>query len=283
MLEIILSFMVCLVFCTLGTTIGYHRLLAHRSFRCPKAVEYFFVGCGYLAFQTSPIWWASMHRIHHKYSDQEKDPHAILHGWRRSVYGWIFDERYPEYLDKNQVSPDLMSDPIYRFLDCNGDVQKGHLLNGFLNFICRFAMVPFFGWKIALGSLLAGLAMQQITLWFNLVSHMPQWGYKNYDTADDSTNNAFLTVLTLGEGLHNNHHAVPGSANNSMTKDEIDIGWWIISGLRKVGLVSWANDGFAHRLESNLRISPNGLDRKKMGPIPVPSEQMQEEPVLVKS
>lgn len=269
MLEFILSFLMSLIFCILGTTIGYHRLLAHRSFRCYKAVEYFFVGCGYLAFQASPIWWASMHRIHHKYSDQEKDPHAMLHGWRRAVYGWIFDKHYPEYLDKNLVSPDLVNDPIYRFLDCNGDVQKGHLLNGFLNFLFRFAMLPLFGWKIALGSLLAGLVMQQITLWFNVVSHMPQFGYKNYDTTDDSANVPWLTVLTLGEGLHNNHHAVPGSANNSMKKGEIDIGWLVIRAMQKVGLVQWANDGFAHRLELQMRNTKSIETAPSPGPVPV--------------
>lgn len=280
MAEFTISFLVTLFLVTLGTTIGYHRLLSHRSFKCPKAVEYLFITLGYLGFQTSPIWWTAMHRTHHRYSDEVLDPHAGLHGWKRSVYGWIFDEKYPDHVDKNVVCPDLVNDPFYKFLDCGGDVQKAHLLNGFTNFMVRFAILYFFGLPAALGSLLAGLTMQQITLWFNLLSHMPQYGYKNYDTSDDSTNNYFLTILTLGEGLHNNHHAVPGSANNSMKKGEIDINWYIIRGLQKIGLVGWANDGAAHRLESSLRIKSAKTD-----PLPVPSEAIQllhEEPSLVK-
>lgn len=253
MLEFTISFAVTLFFVTLGVGIGYHRLLSHRAFKCHKSVEYFFVILGYLGFQSSPIWWASMHRTHHRYSDEPLDPHAGLHGWKRSVYGWIFDARYPSHVDKNQIAPDLVNDKFYKFLDCNGDVQKGHLLNGFSNFMFRFGILYFFGLPAALGSLLAGLLMQQITLWFNLLSHMPQLGYKNYDTTDDSANIPWLSALTLGEGLHNNHHAVPGSANNQMKKGEIDVAWQVIRLLQKVGLVKWANDGYAHRMEVALR------------------------------
>ncbi len=273
MLEFIISFSITLFLVTLGVGIGYHRLLSHRSLKCHKSVEYFFVVLGYLGFQASPIWWAAMHRTHHRYSDQPLDPHAGLYGWRRSVYGWIFDKRYPDHVDKNVICPDLVNDPFYKFLDCNGDVQMGHTLNGFTNFMVRFGVLYFFGLPAALGSLLAGLLMQQITLWFNLLSHMPQLGYKNYDTADDSTNVPFLAVLTLGEGLHNNHHAVPGSANNQMKKGEIDVAWQVIRLMKKVGLIGWVNDGYAHRLESNLRIE----DGK---PVPVPV-QVTDEPTLV--
>src|SRR5437870_1783761 len=84
----------------LGTTIGYHRLLSHRSFRCAKLVEYFFVFGGYLGFEASPIWWASMHRAHHRYTEQPLDPHSPRFGWKNAYNGWIFkSSKYPSHVD----------------------------------------------------------------------------------------------------------------------------------------------------------------------------------------
>ncbi|MGD9683979.1 MAG: acyl-CoA desaturase [Candidatus Obscuribacterales bacterium] len=241
--EFLIAFLLSYVFGTLGIAIGYHRLLSHRSYRCPKAVEYFWVGCGYLAFQSSPIWWATMHRAHHKYSDTELDPHAGMHGWRRSIYGWIFDDAYPEYVKPNECGKDLVKDPLYRFLDQDGKVQRAHLLNGFSNFLFRFGVLYFFGLPAALGSLIAGLMLQQVTLIFNKISHIDSLGYRNYDTTDDSVNIGWLSLLTFGEGLHNNHHARPGMASSAARANEFDPSFMVIKLMKKLGLVSWFNDG----------------------------------------
>ena len=83
----------------LGVTIGYHRLLSHKSFKCPKFVEYFWVLAGYLAFEGSPIWWATMHRAHHRYTDQPQDPHSPRFGWLNAYWGWIFHKRYPAHIN----------------------------------------------------------------------------------------------------------------------------------------------------------------------------------------
>ncbi len=249
MQEFILGFLISYAIHMVGVSIGYHRFLSHRSFRCPKFVEYFFIFCGYQAFQTSPIWWATMHRAHHKYSDGPLDPHAGMHGLKRSIYGWIFDEKYPEGIDPKEISPDLVNDPIYKFLDCKGDVQRAHILNGFTCFMTRFALIPFFGLPFALGSLVAALMMQQVTLLFNIASHIKQWGYRNYETADDSVNIPWLALITFGEGWHNNHHAYPGSARAGIGPREIDISWIVLSALQKIGLISWVNDGSKRKPE----------------------------------
>ena len=238
-----LSFLISYVFNVLGVSIGYHRLLAHRSYKCPKFVEYFWVLNGYLAFQSSPLWWATMHRAHHKYSDTELDPHANLYGWRRSIYGWIFDESYPAHVEPESCGKDLVNDPVYKFLDCGGKVQDAHLLNGFLNFLLRFVILAIFGLPIALGSLAAGLFMQQVTLIFNKISHIQKLGYRNFETTDDSVNMPWLGIVTLGEGFHNNHHACPGSANNALAKGEFDPSFMVVKLMKKIGLVSWMNDG----------------------------------------
>ena len=249
MIEFILAFLISYVLHILGVAIGYHRLLAHRSYKCPKLVEYFWVSAGYLAFQSSPIWWATMHRAHHRYSDTELDPHADLHGWRRSIYGWIFDESYPEHVNPEICGKDLISDPFYRFLDQGGKVQNAHLLNGFLCFMSRFVVLYFFGLCAALGSLAAGLMMQQVTLLFNKISHIRKFGYRNYDTTDDSVNIGWLSLLTFGEGLHNNHHASPGSATSALRQGEFDLSYHVIKTMKLLGLASWVNDGSRERLK----------------------------------
>ena len=249
MFEFLIAFLDSYLVHVLGVAIGYHRLLSHRSYKCPKFVEYFWVGLGYFAFQSSPIWWATMHRAHHRYSDTELDPHANLHGWRRSIYGWIFDEKYPDHVDPQVCGKDLINDPVYRFLDQGGRVQRAHLLNGFLNFLLRIGIYCLFGLPIALGSLAAGLMMQQVTLIFNKVSHIPEFGYQNFDSGDDSINNRWLSVITLGEGLHNNHHACPGSANNALGKREFDFSFMVIRLMQTLGLVRWANDGARQRVK----------------------------------
>lgn len=242
-IEFLLAFIVSYTINILGIAIGYHRLLSHRSFKCPKIIEYFFVLAGYFAFQSSPLWWASMHRAHHRYSDTELDPHADVHGWRRSIYGWILDESYPEHVKPEILSKDLIKDPIYRFLDQGGNVQRAHLLNGFLNFSMRVPLILLFGFPIALGSLAAGLFIQQVTLIFNKISHMEKYGYRNFSTTDDSANIPWLAIFTLGECLHNNHHARPGSANNAVKSGEIDICFWVIQLFKSLKLIGWTNNG----------------------------------------
>ncbi|MBX9693359.1 MAG: fatty acid desaturase [Cyanobacteria bacterium] len=255
MIEFTLAFLISYLLHILGIAIGYHRLLSHRSFNCPKAVEYFWVGAGYLGFQSSPLWWATMHRAHHRYSDTALDPHAGLHGWRRSIYGWIFDETYPENLDPRECAPDLASDPVYKFLDQGGRVQRAHLLNGMLCFLTRFVVLYFFGLPAALGSLAAGLFMQQVTLIFNKISHIPQLGYRNHETTDDSVNIPWLAIVTMGEGWHNNHHAAPGSATNTLKKGELDPSYWVIKAMKTVGLVSWVNNYSLDRLHAKKQMA----------------------------
>ena len=95
-IQFLVAFALFYTWHIMGVTIGYHRLLSHKAFKCPKFVEYFWVLGGYLAFQGSPIWWAAMHRAHHRYTDLPLDPHTpLLSGWRYAYYGWIKEPDYP--------------------------------------------------------------------------------------------------------------------------------------------------------------------------------------------
>src|SRR6516164_3933758 len=169
MIEFIALFLIFYVWHAVGVTVGYHRFLSHRSYSCPKIIEYFWVMGGYLAFEGSPIWWATVHRAHHRYTDEELDPHSPRFGWREAYYGWIFgSETYPHYINPQTQAKDLIKDPIYRFLEINGQWQKGHLLNCLIGFGSRVLLLFVAGWPIALASLAAGLVVQQVPLLLNV-------------------------------------------------------------------------------------------------------------------
>lgn len=239
LLTFAIVFFISYIWHMMGVTIGYHRLLSHRSFRCPKIIEYFWVLGGYLAFEGSPLWWATLHRAHHRYTDQPLDPHAPQYGWLNAYYGWIFHSRYPAYIDPTVQSRDLNKDPVYRFLEQNGHWERAHTLAIVISLGFRLILLLCFGWVVALASLLAAGIVQQVPLLLNVVCHIPKLGYKNYQTGDDSVNVWWVALLTAGEGWHNNHHAFPGSARSGFKRFEIDPSWIMIRLMKQCGLVNW--------------------------------------------
>jgi fatty-acid desaturase len=242
MFEFIAIFLISYVWHALGITIGFHRLLSHRSFACSKLVEYFWVLPGYLAFEGSPIWWTTMHRAHHRFVDTELDPHSPRNGLFYSHTGWLLKSRYPAHIDPAVLTPDLMKDPIYKFLEQDGNLVRSHAMGFSAGYLFRVLILIKFGWIPALASLLAGMAVQQIPIMLNVVCHLPRFGYKNFATEDDGVNVWWVGLLAMGEGWHNNHHTFQGSARTGMRPWEIDVSWWIISFMRRVGLVWRVNE-----------------------------------------
>lgn len=231
------AFVLFYVWHMMGVTIGYHRLLSHRSFRCPKIVEYFWVLGGYLAFEGSPIWWATIHRAHHRYTDDTLDPHSPRYGWMNAYYGWIFRSKYPDYITPGDQAKDLVKDPIYRFLEQNGHWHRAHVLAVLFGLTFRIVLLLCVGWPIALASLAAGVLVQQVPLLLNVVCHLQNMGYKSYQTGEDSVNVWWVALLTAGEGWHNNHHAFPGSARSGFKPFELDPSWLMIRLMKLFGLV----------------------------------------------
>jgi stearoyl-CoA desaturase (delta-9 desaturase) len=237
MMEFVALFLLFYIWHILGVTVGYHRLLSHKSFTCSKAVEYFWILGGYLAFEGSPIWWATIHRAHHRYDDTPLDPHSPRFGLFNAHVGWLTKRGYKSYIDPETQSRDLISDPIYRVLEQGGDWHRAHFLAFLICIAFRIVIFLCFGWVPALASLLAGIAVLQVPLMLNVICHIPRLGYKNYAVEDDSVNVWWVSLLTLGEGWHNNHHASPGSAKTGMKFFEIDPSWLVIAGMKKLGLV----------------------------------------------
>jgi stearoyl-CoA desaturase (delta-9 desaturase) len=224
-----------------GVTIGLHRLLSHRAFRCPKFVEYFWVAGAYLAFHGSPVWWATIHRAHHRHVDTPLDPHSPVQGkWHAYTFYRFFE--YPEHIDPPTQSIDLLSDPVYRLLECNGRWRLGYSINVIICLAFRLLLLIAFGPTIAAASLVAGLLALNMPLILNIICHIPSLGYRVYDTDDDSVNVWFMAIVGLGDGWHNNHHACPGSSRMGIRKWELDPSYALLCLMKKVGLVSTINN-----------------------------------------
>ena len=224
------------VYHALGITVGYHRLLSHRSFKVPKLVEYFIISGAYLSLEGAPIFWVTTHRLHHKYSDHKGDPHSPLDGFFHSFVKWMWNPIVKiSEAESRQLAPDLYKDPLYRFLHC-----KHSNLDGLLCLACciayRAVIYFVFGPTILLANLIASFFAFLGPLLVNSVGHLRQFGYETYPCKDNSRNVWFVAMFSMGEGWHNNHHAFPFSARHGLTRTEFDPSWLAIKLLNTVGL-----------------------------------------------
>ena len=182
-----------------------------------------------------------MHRAHHRHVDTELDLHSPHRGLFHAYVGWMTAAQYPSYISPERQAKDLMKDPLYRFLEQDGNWHRAHLLSFLSCVFFRLIIFFCFGWIAALASALAGLTVWLIPLMLNVVCHMPDMGYKNFASTDDSVNVWWVGLLALGEGWHNNHHIFPGSAKAGIRAHEFDFSWLIIASMKKLGLVKRAN------------------------------------------
>ncbi len=217
----------------LGVTLGYHRLLSHRSFQVPKWLERFFATCGALSCQHGPIDWVGLHRHHHTFSDTEADHHNSNKGFWWSHMGWMF-EPIPAMKAVSRLSSDLNKDPYYRWLNKNFLLLQIPL-GGLLFLIGSINGVG--GWSLVLWGIPMRLVLVYHVTWLvNSATHC--WGSVAYESGDGSRNNPWVAALTFGEGWHNNHHAFPNSAKQGLRKGQIDLTWEHIRLLKAFGLAS---------------------------------------------
>lgn len=248
------------LFGMLGVTIGYHRLLTHQGFTCPKWFEHALALLGVCTLQDSPARWVAIHRMHHKESDHQPDPHSPLAGFLWGHVGWLLvksrDHRsvfcYERYVR------DLLRDPFYVALERRRTWFWVYVAHAALITAIGFAI----GWfstgtlagagQLAASMLVWGVFVRTVAVlhgtWaVNSVAHV--WGYRNYETTDNSRNNWIVALLSHGEGWHNNHHADQRAAAHGHRWWELDMSWWVIRALEAVGLVrdvvrprSWRGD-----------------------------------------
>lgn len=211
----------------LGITLGFHRLVTHRSFQTPKWLEYFLVFCGTLSCQGGVIDWVGLHRIHHQYSDLDKDPHDSNQGFWWSHMGWMLRKVRNNY-DIPRYTKDIVDDPFYQF--CDKYLVLIQIALGLL-------LYSLGGWPFVIWGVFVRLVAVFHCTWFvNSASHM--FGYQTYESQDQSKNCWWVALLTYGEGWHNNHHAFQYSARHGLQWWEIDLTWMTIWLLQTLGLAT---------------------------------------------
>lgn len=230
-----------------GTTVGYHRLFTHRGFETYRPIRWTLAILGCMNAQGSPIIWATQHRKHHAFSDQEGDPHSPNFGRRpgffgaiaalwHSHYGHVFNQIGP--IEPEKYAPDLAKDPLFRWMEKWGGVVVilGILIPAAIGYAATET------WSGAATGLLWGgfvrlFAITHATGSVNSLCHF--FGAQRFNVNDKSRNVAVLVPATLGESWHNNHHAFPTSARHGLRWWELDPSWMLIWGLEFWGLV-WA-------------------------------------------
>jgi len=231
-------FLLAYIYHGVGITMGYHRLLSHRSYKVPKWLEYLIVSGGYLCLEGSPIFWVTTHRRHHRYSDKPGDPHSPLDGQWHAFLGWMYKPTVLISAEESRVlAPDLYRDQLYRFLHVNHSHKDG-LLCLAISIVYRAAIWFLFGPVVFAAELLASICAFCAPLLVNLYCHKPELGYQTYACGDQSRNVWWVAILSFGEGWHNNHHALPQSARFGLGKGEFDFTWMSLNFLKLFGLVS---------------------------------------------
>ncbi|MBD2339449.1 acyl-CoA desaturase [Calothrix sp. FACHB-156] len=217
------------LFGSIGICLGYHRLLSHRSFQVPKWLEYAIALIGALALQGGPIFWVGGHRQHHAHTeDINLDPYSAKRGFWWSHMLWIFYPRneFFDYEVYQKYAPDLARQPFYRWLD------RYFLL---LQIPLGILLYVLGGWSFVIyGMVLRSVLLWHSTWFVNSATH--KWGYRSFDATDDARNLWWVSIVTYGEGWHNNHHTYPHVAKSGFSWWEVDITWWSIQVLKALGL-----------------------------------------------
>lgn len=207
-------------------TAGNHRYFAHRSYKTSRFFQFILAIGGSITLQKGVLWWAANHRHHHRHSDQEEDTHSPkIGGFFWSHMGWFLSDDWQS--TRWHDIQDMSKYPELRWLN-------------------RYWIVP----TIAMASLLVAVGGWHAILWGFFVSTTLLWhgtftinsfshifGKQRYTTTDDSRNNWFLAMLTMGEGWHNNHHYYMNSTNQGFFWWEVDMSYLILKALSTVGIV----------------------------------------------
>jgi stearoyl-CoA desaturase (delta-9 desaturase) len=238
----IVSFFALAFITGLSVSLGLHRLFSHHSFATFPAIERTLMILGCMASTRGPFHWVAIHRVHHRHSDRDGDPHSPhvgatgplgrLKGFGHAYSGWLHSDGYAY---QAAAVRDLARRPDLAFIDRYwfAWVLLGVAIPGLVGFIVGGTM-----YDALIGFLFAGLlrhfVVLQIPFVVNAVCHL--WGSRPYDTPDQSRNNFVLGLIAMGDGWHNNHHAFPLSARHGFYWWQPDLSWAVIRSMELTGL-----------------------------------------------
>ncbi len=237
----------CYVFGTLGINLCYHRLLTHKGFTLPKWLEHCFSILGVCCLQDTPARWVAVHRLHHQKSDEQEDPHSPLVSFIWGHCGWLLvtNQELQRLSMYERYSRDILRDRFYLNMERHGLWMWINFSQWLVFYFVGFGV----GWALSgemmegvqfgLSLLVWGVIVRTVLVWHitwsvNSVTHL--WGYRNYETDEQSRNNVFVGLISNGEGWHNNHHADPRSAAHGHRWWEIDVTYLTIQFLALLGL-----------------------------------------------
>ena len=233
------------VFGAAGINLCYHRLPSHRSFSCPLWLEHTFAMIAVCCLEDTPARWAATHRLHHHRADDRADPHSPLVNLFWSYMGWLFIENTDLScaVAYDRYARDIIRDRFYRWIEravvwITLAQSLAYLATGFLIKISPGGTINE-AFQFGASLWLWGVIIRTILVWHvtwcgNSFPHL--FGYRNYETNDNSRNNALVAIITSGEGWHNSHHAEPGSASNQRHWWEIDLTFLLLRLLVLLGL-----------------------------------------------
>jgi stearoyl-CoA desaturase (Delta-9 desaturase) len=230
-----------------GVTIGFHRMLTHRSFQTSKPVEYAFAVLGSMSVQGPVINWVADHRKHHAHTDEEGDPHSphvtdghgsgvrgMLHGLFHAHIGWLMTEH--GQARRTKYARDLMEDPGMRSIHRAfvPIVLTGFAVPAVLGFALTGGEVAGALTGLLWGGFVRVFLLHHVTWSINSICHV--FGRRRFATDDHSTNVFWLALPSLGEAWHHNHHAFPRAAVHGLRRTELDPSGWVIGVMERLGL-----------------------------------------------
>lgn len=231
----------------LGISLGYHRLLAHKSLKVPKWLEHGFAMFAACSLQDTPAKWVANHRMHHMHADEREDPHSPLVTFIWSHFEWLlkYNAATRSITNLQRYARDILEDPFYMRMERTQIWPLIYVLHGIAYFVVgygvaywnsadRAAAFQFGSSLFVWGVLVRTVVNWHVTWSVNSLTHL--FGYRNYDTTDNSRNNWLVGLLAVGEGWHNNHHADPASASAWHRWWEVDVTYVVIRMLQAVGL-----------------------------------------------
>ena len=229
--------------CMLGFEAGFHRLFTHRAYRAARPIEALLAVLGSMAAGGTLVGFTATHRRHHALSDRDGDPHSPqlfgqgllgqVRGLAHAHYGWLFDSKRAS---AGFYARDILQDRLLV------TISRNYYFWVLLGLIGPAVLVGLttWQWSGALdGFLWGGLArIFTVQTSIYLVNSFGHWvGTRPFARGEHSTNNFLVAIATLGTGWHNNHHAFPSSALAGLRWWQIDISWWFIATLERLG---WA-------------------------------------------